>query len=73
MPEQLMKVAEAARMLNVSRTWVYAAAKAGRLPSLGGPDGPLRFIRSDLELYIENARQGWQPNAASLRRHRDDD
>ena len=68
--EPLMKVPEAQRMLNVSRGWLYDAAKAGRVPHvrLGGPDGPLRFVRSDLEDYIDDARRGWRPNAATLSR-----
>ena len=68
--EPLMKVPEAQRMLNVSRGWLYEAAKAGRIPHvrLGGPDGPLRFVRSDLEEYIDDARRGWRPNAATLSR-----
>jgi excisionase family DNA binding protein len=66
--EELMKVPEAQKMLNVSRTWLYDAVKDDRIPylRLGGPDGPLRFVRSDLEAYINNARQGWRPSAATL-------
>jgi excisionase family DNA binding protein len=68
--EPLMRVPEAQRMLNVSRGWLYEAAKSGRIPHvrLGGPDGPLRFVRSDLEEYIDDARRGWRPNAATLSR-----
>src|SRR5438045_9726022 len=42
----LLKPSEVARMLQVSRTWLYDAAKDGRIPSvrLGGPDGPGRFV-----------------------------
>ena len=50
-------------MLAVSRTWVYAAAADGRLPSirLGGPEGPLRFIRDDVEAWLEEQRAVWTP------------
>jgi excisionase family DNA binding protein len=54
----LLKPADVARRLKVSRSWVYDAAADGRLPSirLGAPDGPLRFVRADLEQWIEDAR-----------------
>ena len=54
----LLKPADVARRLKVSRSWVYDAAADGRLPSirLGAPDGPLRFVRTDLEQWIEDAR-----------------
>jgi excisionase family DNA binding protein len=54
----LLKPTEVAQRLKVSRSWVYDAAADGRLPSirLGAPDGPLRFVRADLERWIEDAR-----------------
>jgi excisionase family DNA binding protein len=54
----LLKPTEVAQRLKVSRSWVYDAAAAGRLPSirLGAPDGPLRFVPADLEQWIEDAR-----------------
>jgi len=54
----LLKPADVARRLKVSRSWVYDAAADRRLPSirLGGPDGPLRFVPPDLEQWIEDAR-----------------
>ncbi|MGB2710820.1 MAG: helix-turn-helix domain-containing protein [Conexibacter sp.] len=57
-PTDLLKPAEVARRLKVSRSWVYDAAADGRLPSirLGTTDGPLRFVRTDLEQWIEDAR-----------------
>ena len=59
----LMKPAEVCRLLAVSRTWVYAAAAEGRIPSvrLGGPEGPLRFIRGDVEAWLEEQRAAWTP------------
>lgn len=59
----LMKPAEVCRMLAVSRTWVYAAAAEGCIPSvrLGGSDGPLRFIRTDVEAWLEEQRAAWTP------------
>ena len=47
----LLKPGEVARRLQVSRTWLYAAAKSGRIPSvrLGGADGPVRFVEEDVE------------------------
>ena len=62
--KDLLKPAEVATMLGVSRTWLYAAAQDGRIPSvrLGGPDGPLRFIEEDLDQWLERARRAWQPS-----------
>lgn len=59
----LMKPAEVCRLLAVSRTWVYAAAADSRIPSirLGGPDGPLRFVRADVEAWLEEQRAAWTP------------
>lgn len=59
----LLKPSQVARCLGVSRSWVYDAAKDGRLPSvrLGGPAGPLRFIDEDLAAWIEEARSAWRP------------
>jgi len=72
-PVRLLKPTEIARRLAVSRSWVYAAATDGRLPSvrLGDDDGPLRFIAADVESWIEGARAGWRPDdsgASALRR-----
>lgn len=63
MIEELMKPSEVALMLRVSRSWVYDAAADGRLPAvrLGGPDGPLRFVRDDIEHWLESARAAWTP------------
>lgn len=60
---ELMKPAEVAGLLKVSRTWVYDAAADGRLPSLrlGTPDGPLRFLREDVEAWLAAARRSWTP------------
>lgn len=67
----LLKPSEVARRLGVSRTWLYAAAKDGRIPRIGGPDGPLRFVPEDLEAWLDEARAAWRPgdmSAATLRR-----
>jgi excisionase family DNA binding protein len=59
----LLKPSEIARYLGVSRSWVYEAARSGRIPCvrLGGPDGPLRFLPSDIERWLEEARSDWLP------------
>jgi len=61
--QALLKPEEVASRLGVSRSWLYEAAKQGRIPSirLGGFDGPVRFVESDLLAWIERARAGWQP------------
>jgi excisionase family DNA binding protein len=70
---ELLKPSEVARRLGVSRTWLYDAARDGRIPSvrIGGPQGPLRFIPEDLDAWIDRARTAWRPGdsgAATLRR-----
>jgi excisionase family DNA binding protein len=61
--DELMRPAEVARMLGVSRTWLYAAAADGRIPSvrIGGPGGPVRFVREDLDRWLQEARSSWTP------------
>jgi excisionase family DNA binding protein len=53
----LLKPTEVAARLRVSRSWVYEAAKEGRIPSvrLGGPDGPLRFLLDDVDAWLDRA------------------
>jgi excisionase family DNA binding protein len=59
--DQLLKPSDLARRLGVSRSWLYDAAKAGRIPSIriGGEDGPLRFVPEDIDRWIEEARAAW--------------
>jgi excisionase family DNA binding protein len=69
----LLRPTEVAQMLGVSRSWLYGAAKDGRIPCvrLGGPDGPLRFVERDLLQWLERARASWRPgdsSATTLRR-----
>jgi excisionase family DNA binding protein len=71
--DDLLRPAEVARRLGVSRAWLYDAAKTGRIPSvrIGGTDGPVRFIERDLDAWIEQARAAWRPTdtaATTLRR-----
>jgi excisionase family DNA binding protein len=62
----LLRPTEVAAQLGVSRTWLYDAAKTGRIPSIriGGPDGPLRFIPEDLQRWIDDARTEHRPSRA---------
>ena len=59
----LLKPTDVAARLRVSRSWVYEAAKTGRIPCvrLGGPDGPLRFLPADVDQWLERARTEWLP------------
>jgi excisionase family DNA binding protein len=64
----LLRPTEVAARLGVSRTWLYDAAKTGRIPSIriGGADGPLRFIPEDLQRWINDARTERKPSRAQL-------
>jgi excisionase family DNA binding protein len=66
---RLLRPGQVAHRLGVSRSWLYGAAKDGRIPSirLGGPDGPIRFIESDLERWLEHARSAWRPEESGAR------
>ena len=61
--ETLLRPSEVVAQLGVSRTWLYDAAKDGRIPSvrLGAPEGPLRFLPGDLREWIDAVRAAWRP------------
>ncbi|HEX8101117.1 MAG TPA: helix-turn-helix domain-containing protein [Solirubrobacteraceae bacterium] len=63
MSDDLLRPSDVARQLGVPRSWLHAAAKDGRIPSirLGGAEGPLRFVKADLDAWLEEARRGWTP------------
>jgi excisionase family DNA binding protein len=60
---RLLKPSEVAAQLGVSRSWLYDAAKTGRIPSIriGGEEGPLRFVPEDIRRWIDDARAAWMP------------
>jgi excisionase family DNA binding protein len=66
---ELLTPTEAQRLLRVSRSWLYGAARDGRLPSirLGGASGPLRFVKADLLAQIDSARAAWHPTDSASR------
>ena len=53
--EPLLRPADAARLLAVRTSWVYDAARDGRLPCLH-IGRHLRFLRSDLERWVAEQR-----------------
>jgi excisionase family DNA binding protein len=63
--DRLLKPAEVADRLGVSRAWLYEAARTGRIPSvrLGDENGPLRFIEDDLDAWLRQARGTSSGNA----------
>jgi len=65
---RLMKPSDLAAQLGVSRSWLYEAAKTGRIPSIriGGEDGPLRFVPSDVQRWIDEARAAWTPGRPTV-------
>lgn len=66
--QDLVKPTEVSRQLGVSRSWLYDAAKTGRIPAIriGGEDGPLRFVPEDIERWIDDARIAWKPGRSTL-------
>ena|ERR1700728_4445387 len=64
----LIRPSQVAKDLAVSRTWVYDAANAGRIPSIriGGEEGPLRFVPEDVDRWIDEARKAWKPGGGSV-------
>jgi excisionase family DNA binding protein len=66
--QPLLKPTDLARRLGVSRSWLYDAAKAGRIPSIriGGEDGPLRFVPEDVQRWIDDARAAWTPGRPAV-------
>src|SRR4051794_2430883 len=55
---RLLRPCEVVEMLGVSRSWLYDAAKSGRIPCvrLGGDEGPVRFRLDELEAWLEASR-----------------
>jgi excisionase family DNA binding protein len=64
---QLLRPGEVAQRLGVSTSWLYEAAKHGRIPTvrLGHPDGLLRFVEADLTAWLARARGAWRPAESS--------
>lgn len=64
----LLKPTEVAAQLGVSRSWLYEAAKVGRIPSIriGGEEGPLRFVPADIQQWIDDARAAWIPGRPTI-------
>ena len=55
--EPLLDAAAAARLLSVRPSWIYEAARTGRLPHLK-IGRHTRFLRSDLESWVLTMRVG---------------
>jgi excisionase family DNA binding protein len=60
--EGLLTASQLARRLSVSRNWVYQAVEDGRLPYRRlGPGGPIRFVASEIDEWLDAERRGWVP------------
>jgi excisionase family DNA binding protein len=59
-PDDLLDAAEVASMLSISRTAVYRYAAERRLPHYRLPAG-LRFLRRDVDVFLQSCRQGAAP------------
>jgi excisionase family DNA binding protein len=57
-PLFLLKPSDVVQILGVSRSWLYDAAKSGRIPCvrLGGDDGPVRFRPDEIAAWLEAGR-----------------
>jgi excisionase family DNA binding protein len=66
--QPLLKPTDLASRLGVSRSWLYDAAKAGRIPSIriGGEEGPLRFVPDDIDSWLDQARAAWSPGRSTV-------
>lgn len=64
----LIRPSDVAVRLGVSRSWLYEAAKTGRIPSIriGGDEGPLRFVPADIQEWIDDARAAWTPGRPTI-------
>ena len=62
--ESLLKPTQAAKILNVSRPYIYRMAEKGLLPSIRwrgtgtGDKTVLRFLKDDVLIFIKDHRQG---------------
>lgn len=54
---RLLTLTEVARVLRVSKRTVYALVRSGRLPSIRVGVRGVRVLESDLERYLEDARE----------------
>ena len=55
--EPLLTPADAAGLLVVKTSWIYEAVRDGRLPCVR-IGRHIRFLRSDLERFVEKQREG---------------
>jgi excisionase family DNA binding protein len=71
---ELLRPNDVARQLAVSRSWVYEAASAGRIPfvRVGGEGGPLRFVTEDIDAWLAESRASWTPGGRSDVGHQED-
>lgn len=55
--EPLLTPADAAQLLVVKTSWIYEAVRDGRLPCVR-IGRHIRFLRSDLERFVDEQRDG---------------
>ncbi len=60
--EVLLTASHLARRFSVSRNWVYQAVEDDRLPYRRlGPGGPIRFVDTEIDEWLDAQRRGWTP------------
>lgn len=70
MPDEVMTVGELAKYLKLSKPNVYNKVYAGQIPFFraGDPNrrnAPIRFLKRDIEAWIEDRKQGVQNHSLS--------
>lgn len=56
MPDELMRTAQVAKLLDVDRTTVTRWVRLGLLPAIRLPGGQLRYRRADVEKLLQQGK-----------------
>ncbi len=68
MDKQLLRVGEAAQVLNVSRWTIYRWVEEGRLEATKIGKGSLRIFRESVNTLVQdNRKEQWEPTLAASR------
>ncbi len=60
--DALLTASQLAERFAVSRNWVYQAVADDLLPHRRlGQDGPIRFVATEIDEWLDAQRRGWMP------------